>query len=570
MLATQTQYIHALEGLEQLLTGSRFPKDEISHLKAEIKTIELLVPVIGAFSAGKSSLLNRLLGQEILPVGIIPETELATELRYAEQSSISAIRQDYSIEHFGIDQMEEIKSRAAEFTHLQCYLNHPFLKSLEPLVLVDMPGFGSSLANHNKAISYYLPRGVFFLVLVSVEEGNLTKSMLRQLSELQSFHRDFMVLVSKANLRSEAEVQEIVSLLQDQIEDHFNKQQHVVSVGMDNHHQMLGLINKINPEGIVQSLFGHRIISHFHDLIDNINFSKSTLDKNQDGNEKNIKVLKDSLKKLELDRQDMMSSFDQGYAQNITDRCISHIGIQLNKNINELVNLLSKGNQELFLSEVSEIIRTSLSEKLQEELKNISNLVINDFSSVIKSINVDIGGSSFNEEWVDHLSSKFGGSIDKLNIVSSRMQKILSEKEGDVNKWFKTVATILAVTTNFIIPAVELLVLFLPELLGFLGKIGQKDRLQQKIQSEVFPQIKSKLRPVILELTIDRIRELVQDIGQSFESEIAQKMEILQQLEAEREQQHFDLEKAKAELQHLEDAIDQLLKAFPQTKEMSV
>lgn len=150
------------------------------------------------------------------------------------------------------------------------------------------------------------------------------------------------------------------------------------------------------------------------------------------------------------------------------------------------------------------------------------------------------------------------------------MKKILSEKEGDVNKWFKTVATILAVTTNFIIPAVELLVLFLPELLGFLGKIGQKDRLQQKIQSEVFPQIKSKLRPVILELTIDRIRELVQDIGKSFESEIAQKMEILQQLETEREQQHFDLEKAKAELQHLEDAVDQLLKAFPQTKEMSV
>jgi GTPase Era involved in 16S rRNA processing len=566
MLATQTQYIQVLEDLNQLLTGSRFSKDAILHLKTEIETIELLVPVIGAFSAGKSSVLNRLLGQEVLPVGIIPETELATEIRYAAQSYIVALRQDSTIEQFDLNQMDEIKLRAAEFTHLKCYLNHPLLKSLEPLVLVDMPGFGSSLSNHNKAIAYYLPRGVFFLVLVSVEEGNLTKSMLRQLSELQSFQRDFMVLVSKANLRSEAEVQDIVTLLQDQIEDHLNKKQLVVSVGMDDSQKLLGLINQINPNEIVKSLFNHILMSHFHDLMDNINFSKSTLDKNDDNNEKNIKILQDSLKKLESDRQDMLCTFDQNHVHNIADRCISYIGISLNKNIDELVHLLSKGSQERFSSEVSEIIRTSLTEKLQEEIKTVSKLAIEDFSMIIKNININTGGSEVDMEWVGNLSARVNDSMEKISIVSSKMQDILAKKE-DVNKWFKATAAVLAITTTVVAPAVELIILFLPEILGFFSKIGQEDRIRQKVQSEIFPQIKSKLRPVVLDLAADRVRELVQDIGQSFESEIAHKMKILQQLESEREQQHFDLNKAKAELQHLEDAIEQLLKTITYTKE---
>lgn len=32
------------------------------------------------------------------------------------------------------------------------------------------------LENHNGAIAYYLPRGVHFVVLTSIEEGNITQS----------------------------------------------------------------------------------------------------------------------------------------------------------------------------------------------------------------------------------------------------------------------------------------------------------------------------------------------------------------------------------------------------------
>ena len=54
----------------------------ITTLQKHISDTDLIVPVIGAFSAGKSSLLNSFLGKRYLSEGIAPETALATELHW--------------------------------------------------------------------------------------------------------------------------------------------------------------------------------------------------------------------------------------------------------------------------------------------------------------------------------------------------------------------------------------------------------------------------------------------------------------------------------------------------------
>lgn len=571
MLPIQTSYASYLSELSELLVESNFSTDGINTLKRDIETTELLIPVIGSFSAGKSSLLNTLLDQDILPVGIVPETELATELRYADTPYILAIRKDEKIERFETPQMDEIKSRASEFTHLKCYLNNKFLKSLEPLVLVDMPGFGSSLSNHNKAISYYLPRGVFFLVLVSVEEGSLTNSMLRQLSELQSFKRDFMLLVSKANLRSEHEVQEVVNLLQDQVAVDFSKNHTVTSVGMNESKKIIQLLSQIYPDQIFKSLFEHQLINNFHSLIDSINFSKMALDKPDDISRSSIKNLEMALKKLEDDQKEMTDSLDKQHAYGVTERCISYIGMHLNRNLEELARLVIKGNQELFSAEISEIIRVRLSEKLQEEIKGVSKIAVDDFSVMLKSIHADCDDDGVSTEWVSGLSSRIESSLDKVSVVSSRFEEIIKDKiakEEKINGTFKAVATILAVTTSVIAPAIELMIIFLPEIVKLINKAGQQERTQNKIQSEVIPQIKAKLRPVILALTTEKLGNLVQDISQSFESEISEKMEVLQKMEREREQKQFDVETAKTDLKQLEDSIYQLFNATLQPKKV--
>ncbi len=53
-------------------------KTECSTLLASIQKQQLVIPVVGNFSTGKSTLLNRFLEKSVLPTGITPETSLAT------------------------------------------------------------------------------------------------------------------------------------------------------------------------------------------------------------------------------------------------------------------------------------------------------------------------------------------------------------------------------------------------------------------------------------------------------------------------------------------------------------
>ncbi|GAA7130752.1 hypothetical protein HpBGD38_11210 [Helicobacter pylori] len=54
-------------------------------------------------------------------------------------------------------------------------------------MFVDMPGFDSPISSHTHAILEYLERGAHFVILTSVEEGNLTKRMVRELKNLLEF-----------------------------------------------------------------------------------------------------------------------------------------------------------------------------------------------------------------------------------------------------------------------------------------------------------------------------------------------------------------------------------------------
>lgn len=85
---------------------------ELTELATSIENQELLVPVIGGFSSGKSSLINSFLGSNVLGVAITPQTAIATELRYSSEEKIEAIKDDESIDVFKINELEKVEEKA--------------------------------------------------------------------------------------------------------------------------------------------------------------------------------------------------------------------------------------------------------------------------------------------------------------------------------------------------------------------------------------------------------------------------------------------------------------------------
>ncbi|MBP3854776.1 MAG: dynamin family protein [Ruminiclostridium sp.] len=98
----------------------------------------------GQFSSGKSSLINELLGMDILPVGINPVTKIITRVRYGKEKSYYALKRNGSGKvRLDLDQMKRIVTGKEKLPNgcveLLVYVPSSLLKySVE---IVDTPGY---------------------------------------------------------------------------------------------------------------------------------------------------------------------------------------------------------------------------------------------------------------------------------------------------------------------------------------------------------------------------------------------------------------------------------------------
>lgn len=138
MLSTQKLYCDYLKDIEKLAEKVGVSNDRLGSLRSAVAGAELLVPVIGAFSAGKSTLINSFLENDCLPVDITPETALATELHYSESERLEAVRADGSSDRYQLSEFNELKNKASDYRFVRAYIDSEQLKSIQPLVLVDI------------------------------------------------------------------------------------------------------------------------------------------------------------------------------------------------------------------------------------------------------------------------------------------------------------------------------------------------------------------------------------------------------------------------------------------------
>ena len=161
------------------------------------------IAVFGRVSSGKSSLLNALIGTEVLPVGVTPVTAVPTRVRVGSPASLEVRYATGAHEAIGIDALRSLASeegnpgnvrRVARLTVV-----YPVPGLPEGVELVDTPGIGS-LATSGAAEAFaYLPRTDLALLLVDVGSSIGTDEI-----GLLRLFRDaavpFEVLLSKADL----------------------------------------------------------------------------------------------------------------------------------------------------------------------------------------------------------------------------------------------------------------------------------------------------------------------------------------------------------------------------------
>jgi GTP-binding protein EngB required for normal cell division len=197
----------------------------LHSVQAQTAKAELNLAVFGRLKAGKSSFLNQLLGQPILPVGVVPVTSVVTEICYGDENSAWVTFQGHR-EPQRIS-LAEIASYTSERDNPQNRKQVKFvrvmLSALEPLrylKLVDTPGLESIFAHNTEATLSWSPNVDLALVAVSVDPP-LTQQDTALIERLQRFTPNVSILLTKMDTLDAAGQREVLAFVEDQMKARF-------------------------------------------------------------------------------------------------------------------------------------------------------------------------------------------------------------------------------------------------------------------------------------------------------------------------------------------------------------
>lgn len=191
--------------------GDQHPQPMI-HIKKIQNAVSspIVLAVMGEFSAGKSTFINRVLGIDALPVSILPKTATITKLMYGEEPCIeveSQIGNEIFIRKSqGYDGLKEIQNAKnignADFLReievireVRVYVKNELLKRF---TLLDTPGF-----NHDEAMDKKTTEclnDVDLIIWLSVHAQLATKTEFERIEQLRQSVKHLYLVINKADV----------------------------------------------------------------------------------------------------------------------------------------------------------------------------------------------------------------------------------------------------------------------------------------------------------------------------------------------------------------------------------
>ncbi len=179
----------------------------IKKLKGRLAQNELIISVIGQFKRGKTALVNAILGEEILPVGIVPLTSVVTKIRNGNTFKAvvhfldGSSRQILQTELSGFISEQENKNNHKNVDFVDLW--YPCNLLGHGVTLVDTPGVGSVHRHNTKASYAFVQKSDAVLFVLSVDSpiNELEEEFLLQAEQYAS---KFYFVVNKVDTIDDA------------------------------------------------------------------------------------------------------------------------------------------------------------------------------------------------------------------------------------------------------------------------------------------------------------------------------------------------------------------------------
>jgi GTP-binding protein EngB required for normal cell division len=214
--------VNLLRLIEQIVTRNGLVefRPRIDALASRLEDDSFELALFGRVSCGKSSLLNAMLGTDVLPVGVNPITAVPTKLRYGPALRAAVAYGDGRSEAVSIEELSRLVTEQGNPGNLKnvvrAIVEVPSPRLKDGVLLVDTPGLGSLARSGAAETLAYLPSCDLALLLIDAG-STLNEEDIGTLRLLYEAGIPALVLLSKADLLGEGDLHQAANYIQEHI-----------------------------------------------------------------------------------------------------------------------------------------------------------------------------------------------------------------------------------------------------------------------------------------------------------------------------------------------------------------
>ena len=395
-----------LDIIQKLSNIDSSANETLDRITKNLETGSFTLAVVGQFKRGKTTLINAMLGQRLLPTAVLPLTSIITIIRYGPRLRILVIFQDSrqveirkeKIEEYVTEKLNPDNIKGVERVEIET--PSEFLK--HGVVLVDTPGIGS-VYRHNTNVTYkFLPNADAVIFLLS-SDPPISEVECQFLKDSSKYASKFFFVLNKIDYLNEKEIKELITFNKKIIASNMGIQPSKIRIfplsaknaleskllnkrhkwGIDDFERVLEefivsqkgdfviSVSESKIRRIAEELLNHRLIEK-----SNLKISAKELDERSNKFEEELQRIlsqKDYSKELvAVEQRKILEIIDEDLAalkQEVTEPLIKEIvgyaSSLENKNNNEYASLVDDYRQRRIL-ETLEIWRTQEQEKISK------------------------------------------------------------------------------------------------------------------------------------------------------------------------------------------------------------